>query len=53
MLVVCDVHIARKAWDQGKRCLRRLDVLGLIPKVRAAEITNRLAAIEKAMLAPP
>jgi hypothetical protein len=48
-LVSCDVVVARKQWDEAKRCLRLLDLSGLVLDNQRAEIANRIDKIEQAL----
>ena len=48
-LIRCDVEIAEARWDDAKRCLRKLDVSGLIKD--RAQVTTRLEKIEEQLRA--
>jgi O-antigen ligase len=47
-LLVCDVHIARKAWDRALECVRRLDGSGIVPQDRHGKVADRLTTITDA-----
>ena len=46
-LALCDAHLGKGNTGEAKRCLRRLDVSGVLQAERAAEVTDRLAEIER------
>lgn len=50
-LILCDAESARSRWDEAKRCLRRLDVSGLVVPETRGEITSRLEKIEQQLRA--
>ncbi|MEO8702148.1 MAG: hypothetical protein ABI867_19045, partial [Kofleriaceae bacterium] len=45
-LIVCDVHSARRDWDNALQCLHRLDASGLVATNRTT-INKRLAYINE------
>lgn len=48
-LTLCDSHFALGAWNEAKRCVRRLDVSGYITADLRPQITRRLDQIEIAL----
>lgn len=48
-LLLCDLHVKRKAWTDAKRCLRDLEVSGYSTDGLRAEIATRLATIAAAL----
>jgi hypothetical protein len=52
-LISCDAIAARKKWDETKRCLRMLDLSGLVQDNQRSQITSRLEKIEDALRAVP
>lgn len=51
-LALCDAQIALGAWDDAKRCVRRLDAAALLPRNAGSEIRNRLDQIERGRATP-
>ena len=47
-LALCDAKIALVQWDDAKKCVRRLDASGLLPRDADIEIKTRLDAIDEA-----
>jgi len=50
-LIACDVEIGRARWDEAKRCLRKLDVSGLVAPDARTQVTTRLEKIEEQLRA--
>jgi len=49
-LVICDAYEAQDQLDEAKRCLRRLDVSGLVAPETREQLTSRLGRIEARQL---
>jgi tetratricopeptide (TPR) repeat protein len=52
-LVSCDVIAARKQWNDTKRCLRMLDLSGLVLDNQRSLVVNRLDKVEEALRTKP
>ncbi|HET7502929.1 MAG TPA: O-antigen ligase family protein [Kofleriaceae bacterium] len=46
-LLMCDIHIEKRAWDPALECLHKLDGAGILGEARRNEIVKRVAIVDE------